>query len=144
MNLQSGNFRAGGRCHRWVVGLLAVLMLAGSHWTVLQSLAWASMFLRFAMKDSWSVAARKTFDGRHPCPLCFQVRQGQQQEQRQGRSLPLKNPAPGPELFCEARPVAWPVPPVVHAGPPAWPPDFCSDHIETPRPPPPRSTTAVL
>jgi hypothetical protein len=62
--------------------LLVVLGLSLSlslHWTVLQSVAWMSMFVQYS-QDGLPKALTKTFDGKHPCDLCKMVQKGKQTE----------------------------------------------------------------
>jgi hypothetical protein len=53
--------------------LTALLMATGAHWAVLQSVAWARMMADYSHGTSLAEAARKTFDGAHPCPLCKRI-----------------------------------------------------------------------
>jgi len=62
------------------VALVAVLFATGSHWVMLQSVAWASMFVRYVQVDGMGTALEKTFDGQHPCPLCHRVQEGRRAE----------------------------------------------------------------
>lgn len=62
--------------------LLLVLSL-GLHWAALQTVAWAGMIVAYAKDASVREAISKTFDGRHPCPLCKAIERGRQQEQQQ-------------------------------------------------------------
>jgi hypothetical protein len=62
-----------------------VLALAGSiglHWAFLQSVAWVGMVLSYSENASLTEALVKTFDGRHPCPLCKQIAQSKQTEKK--------------------------------------------------------------
>jgi len=63
--------------------LVAILMFSiGLHWIVLQSAAWAGMFIDFAREGSVIEAVEKTFDGQHACPLCKKVKEGSQGSKR--------------------------------------------------------------
>jgi hypothetical protein len=63
--------------------LVAILMFSiGLHWIVLQSAAWAGMFIDFARAGSVIEAVEKTFDGQHACPLCKKVKEGSQDSKR--------------------------------------------------------------
>ncbi len=124
--------------------LLTALMLLGGHWTVLQSLAWMSMFARYAREGSLSIAFVKTFDGRHPCSLCLRIQEDREQEQREKDNSPWIRLDERPDLFCaELRPVSGPLP-ALRANPhvpvvPRWHPDF----IDRPLKPPPRRAAAA-
>lgn len=71
--------------------LLTALMLSiGGQWALVQSAAWAGMFIKYVKHDSVAEALSKTFDGQHPCRLCKAVTQGT----NGSKSAPSKNPAP--------------------------------------------------
>ncbi|MBI5388435.1 MAG: hypothetical protein HZA90_27535 [Verrucomicrobia bacterium] len=131
---------------RWsfVACSLAVLLLAGGQWCLLQYIAWGRMIVVYSQHEPLLTALKKTFDGRHPCSLCLQVRVGQQEEQQKGQRLPLEKPDKTPELFCDARLVTAPPPPLDVFNAPAWPTDSCSDYTESPPSPPPRRAAGVL
>src|SRR6266576_3215000 len=69
------------RWSKWLV-VLALVVVTGGHWALLQSVAWVGMTVRYAKCDSFEVALQKTFDGRHPCKLCKLVKQGKASEQK--------------------------------------------------------------
>ncbi|EEF63288.1 hypothetical protein [Pedosphaera parvula] len=62
--------------------ILALLGATGSHWIVMQSVAWATMLAGNAKVESFHVALEKTFDGKHPCSLCKQIAKGKQSERK--------------------------------------------------------------
>lgn len=70
------------RLSKWIV-VLALVLVTGGHWALLQSLAWARMTVNFSQSAPLSVALKKTFDGQHPCQLCHFVSQGKKSEQKQ-------------------------------------------------------------
>ncbi len=118
--------------------LVAVLATLGGHWMALQSFAWARMIGHYAREGSLASAISKTFDGRHPCTLCHIIQNGSQQEQRDPKSLPCLRLGEGPDLLCDLRQTAVPLPllmvtfviPFVPGSPPAF--------IPSPPKPPPR------
>lgn len=57
---------------RWGnIFLAAILFLTtGARWGVFQSIAWASMIVRYSERAPLAVALKETFDGKHPCCLC--------------------------------------------------------------------------
>jgi hypothetical protein len=63
-----------------VVVMLCVSL--GFHWTLLQSAAWVGMMVNYSCQGSLKDAVTKTFDGRHPCPLCKLVREGKKSEKK--------------------------------------------------------------
>lgn len=63
--------------------VLTLVLAAGGHWALLQSVAWARMTVAFSQTAPLSVALKKTFDGRHPCQLCQFVAEGKKSEQKQ-------------------------------------------------------------
>ena len=70
------------RLGKWFV-VLALVMMIGGHWVLLQSAAWVGMAIQFSRTESVSVALEKTFDGKHPCPLCKIVKAGKASEKKQ-------------------------------------------------------------
>jgi hypothetical protein len=70
------------RLSKWFT-VLALVMVIGGHWALLQSAAWLGMVVSFSQTDSVSVALEKTFDGQHPCPVCKLVKAGQASEKKQ-------------------------------------------------------------
>ena len=63
--------------------VLALVALIGGHWAVLQTAAWVGMAVNFSRTETVSVALEKTFDGKHPCPLCKIVKTGKASEKKQ-------------------------------------------------------------
>jgi hypothetical protein len=62
----------------------------GLHWSFLQSLAWTTMLADNLRTTSFSAALQRTFDGKHPCPLCKAIAQGKKSEKKSDALLPLK------------------------------------------------------
>jgi hypothetical protein len=54
--------------------LASFLISIGMHAVVLQAVAWAKMTVDFARRDTLAVSLEKTFDGRHPCPICASLK----------------------------------------------------------------------
>lgn len=61
----------------------ACVHLMGGHWLALQGVAWVSMLANHSRGETLAAAVSKTFDGRHPCPLCKAVATGQSEEREQ-------------------------------------------------------------
>ncbi len=49
---------------------------------LLQTFAWGNMLRNFSRTASLTEAAKKTFDGEHPCALCKVVKESKKQEER--------------------------------------------------------------
>jgi hypothetical protein len=62
--------------------VVALLGAMGSHWLVLQSIAWTTMLADNLRVASLSEALSRTFDGKHPCPLCRQIDAGKRSENK--------------------------------------------------------------
>lgn len=52
---------------------LALFLIAGGHWAMLQGVAWATMVHDFSRNGSLTQAVGKTFDGKHPCAMCKKI-----------------------------------------------------------------------
>ena len=65
-----------------VLLIAAILCATGTHWVVLQSVAWATMLVENAQSGDIGAAITKTFDGKHPCALCKVVSQGKHSEKK--------------------------------------------------------------
>jgi hypothetical protein len=124
--------------------LLAALVTAGSHWFVLQLAAWACMLVNFAQQDSFATAVQKTFDGQHPCNLCLQIREGQQQDRQDSEKQPWLNPEKMPELLLDVRLVTIPPAPAAEAESPPFVHHRYADFIDDPLKPPPRQSAATV
>ena len=75
------------------LGLVVALVVSlGPQWTILQTTAWVSMFVRFAHETSLGVAWVRTFDGKHACKLCLTVQKGRAQEQQKNSPSDLSGP----------------------------------------------------
>ena len=71
---------------------VAVLTFAlGGHWAVLQSVAWVTMVAGYSQAEPLKKALVKTFDGRHPCPICkFVAQEKKSQEKQETQKLLIK------------------------------------------------------
>ncbi len=65
----------------WVV-VLALVLVTGGHWALLQSVAWTGMAVSYSRQTSLTKALKMTFDGKHPCPLCKIVKAGKAAEKK--------------------------------------------------------------
>jgi hypothetical protein len=72
-----------------VLVVCALVLSIGGHWTVLQSVAWVGMAVRFAQESPLSLALEKTFDGKHACKLCKAVQAGKATEKKREAHKPV-------------------------------------------------------
>ena len=75
-----------------VLLIVAILGATGTHWFVLQSVAWATMLAGNAQSGSLQVAIAKTFDGKHPCTLCKTITQGKRSEKKSELQTNFRKP----------------------------------------------------
>ena len=73
-----------------VLMIVAVLAASGTHWMILQSIAWTTMLADNLQTGSLSQAIERTFDGKHPCPLCKAIAAGKQSEKKSDFQLEMK------------------------------------------------------
>lgn len=53
--------------------VLALVTMLGAHWTLLQTFAWTTMLADNLQTHSLCESVCRTFDGRHPCPICLAI-----------------------------------------------------------------------
>lgn len=70
--------------------IVAVLMATGTHWVVLQSIAWTGMLAENLHTNSLPKAIACTFDGKHPCCLCKEIAKHKQSGKKSDLQLELK------------------------------------------------------
>jgi hypothetical protein len=119
------------------VRIIAVLLLSlslGLHWVVLQSVAWTAMVIGRTQTNSFTVALKTTFDGKHPCRICNVVAAGKNAEKKTeatGKTVKLELLAGGS------------VTPSLHPPLPVTNPDplvpALSSRVDAPALPPPRA-----
>ncbi len=74
-----------------VFAALALFSIAGGHWAVLQSVAWAEMLHDYTQRTgSIAVAVEQTFDGQHPCELCQQIQVAKAKEHKEAPAAPAR------------------------------------------------------
>jgi hypothetical protein len=123
---------------------IALFAMLNGHWLVLQSVAWTRMLVKFSEQDSLATALFKTFDGKHPCRMCLQIRQGRQQRERQHQGVPLITPGKMPDLILDDRQALPPfTPPEAREAVP-FAPGLHPDFVVSPPTPPPRGSLADL
>jgi hypothetical protein len=77
----------------WLSRFAIVVALAcsiGLHWALCQAFAWANMVATYSRDTSLTEAIVKTFDGKHPCPLCKQISKSKRAEKKTDSTLDLK------------------------------------------------------
>ncbi len=71
--------------------VLALVAMLGVHWALLQTVAWTTMLADNLHSGSFHDAVTKTFDGKHPCPICQAIAAGKKSEKKsESVSPPLK------------------------------------------------------
>jgi hypothetical protein len=71
--------------------IVAILVaMTGTHWVALQSVAWTTMLAENLNCGSVSQAVTRTFDGKHPCPLCKAIAAGKKSEKKKDSTLQLQ------------------------------------------------------
>lgn len=61
---------------------LAFFALAGGHWAILQSFAWAQMVRDYSKTVSITEAIARTFSGKYPCDMCTRISAERQNEEK--------------------------------------------------------------
>ncbi len=80
---------------------LAMFCVAGGHWVVLQTVAWAEMIGTYsAQEGSLLAGVEKTFSGKAPCEKCLKIEEGRQKEEKLPASVKAEKKA---ENFLLAR-----------------------------------------
>ena len=120
--------------------MLAMFTIAGGHWTVLQTVAWAEMLHDCSQRGtSLTVALEQTFDGQHPCALCREIQAGKNRERQENPASPdLQKAAKikarlADAVFCPATHLA------VGISFPRFIAPFAPGRAEPPPTPPPRA-----
>jgi hypothetical protein len=135
------------RCFKWagsVACLAAVLVMLGGHWLALQSFAWGRMIVDYSRQDSLGGAIAKTFDGKHPCPLCLKVRDGWHKDQQRERRIPWTTTNTMPEVLWAWRCVTIPTAPTAARQEQPLVRVLYSEFADSPPTPPPRFLFAAL
>jgi hypothetical protein len=61
---------------------LALVAMLGSHWALLQSVAWVGMVVSYSEHSTFEDAMKMTFDGKHPCCLCKAIAAAKKKEKK--------------------------------------------------------------
>lgn len=79
--------------------LIATLIVSfGGHLALLQTIAWGNMMVNYSQAASVKEAAKMTFDGQHPCPMCKLVKESKKEEDKK----PLVKAASNVEVILPA------------------------------------------
>jgi hypothetical protein len=70
--------------------VVALVAMTGAHWAFLQSFAWTTMLADNLSRGSVSQAVARTFDGKHPCPICKAIAAGKKSEKKKDSLLQLQ------------------------------------------------------
>lgn len=84
--------------------VLAWFLATGSHWEVMQTIAWTKMIVEDARTMTLGAAVAETFSGENPCSMCKIVEGAKQQEKNAGAALPDEGAKAKIFLFCYDKP----------------------------------------
>jgi hypothetical protein len=70
--------------------IAALVATTGAHWALLQSVAWTTMLADNLRTHSLSESVARTFDGKHPCPICRAVAAGKKSEKQDAITLKMQ------------------------------------------------------
>ena len=90
-----------------VVMMAALFLSAGGHLALLQGVAWTTMVRDFSRTGSVTSAVEKTFDGKHPCPLCKKIASARAHEEKAPVTVKAEKKA---ELFVSTSSEIVPIP----------------------------------
>jgi hypothetical protein len=82
---------------------VALFSLAGGHWALLQTIAWAQMVRDYSSESPLTEAIAKTFSGQFPCGMCTKISEERQKEERTPASAKFDKKAEALVVkMCEA------------------------------------------
>jgi len=90
-----------------IVMMAALFLSAGGHLALLQGVAWATMIRDYSHAGSMTAALEKTFDGKHPCPLCKRITAERSHEQKAPATVKAEKKA---EVFLSSASTLIPLP----------------------------------
>lgn len=88
---------------------MALFLVAGGHWAMLQGVAWVGMMKDFSRTGSLTEAVGKTFDGKHPCAMCKKLAAARSHEEKAPVTLKVDKKA---EVYLKEAGAELPLPPV--------------------------------
>jgi hypothetical protein len=115
-----------------MVVIVTLVATTGAHWALLQSVAWTTMLAENLSCGSVSQAVSRTFDGKHPCPICKAIAASKKSEKKKDSTLQLQKF----EFPLAAENPLLPVPPQFET--PLSSDSLPKVHIQSPPVPPPR------
>ena len=83
-----------------ILAITAMFSIAGGHWAVLQTIAWAQMLRDYSQSAPFAEAIGKTFSGEAPCAMCRKISEERQKQQNAPAALTLDSKADA--LFAAA------------------------------------------
>ena len=109
-----------------IVMTTALFLSVGGHLAILQGVAWATMVRDFSRTGTMTAAVEKTFDGKHPCPLCKKIASARAHEEKAPVTVKAEKKA---EVFVNSTSTELPIPvsrPFVYGAAPFVPmPELC-------------------
>ncbi len=109
-----------------IVMTAALFLSVGGHLAILQGVAWATMVRDYSRACSLTQAVEKTFDGKHPCPLCKKIAAQRTHEEKAPVTVKAEKKA---EVFVNSTSTELPIPvsrPFVYGSVPFVPmPELC-------------------
>lgn len=72
-----------------VTALLAALLMSLGPLGLLQAVAWTGMAFDYGARYGLSAGLERTFDGKHPCPLCKQIAKARQREKESNATVTI-------------------------------------------------------
>lgn len=84
--------------------VLAWFLATGSHWEMMQTIAWAKMIVQDARTMTLGAAVVETFSGENPCSMCKIVEGAKRQEKNSETNLPEEGAKAKIFLFCYDKP----------------------------------------
>lgn len=72
---------------------LAMFSIAGGHWAVLQTVAWAQMIRDYSQEGGLVSGVAQTFSGERPCGMCKNIEKSRQKEEKAPASIKVDKKA---------------------------------------------------
>ncbi|MBU3666603.1 MAG: hypothetical protein FGM15_12120 [Chthoniobacterales bacterium] len=84
----SGSKKCSSRAARATL-VLAALLLSLGPLGLLQAVAWTGMAFDYSTRYGFAAGLGRTFDGKHPCPLCKEITKARQNEKESKAAVTL-------------------------------------------------------
>lgn len=72
---------------------LAMFSIAGGHWAILQTVAWAQMIRDYSQEGGLASGVVQTFSGERPCGMCKSIEKNREKEEKAPASLKVNKKA---------------------------------------------------